>query len=794
MTRALLTVILLSLALVSAVGRAHGREEIPATSDVKDMGGPGGAGEPAVPVEGLSLRTTRQVEEIVVRARKRDELLEDTPLSVTVLSESTLRAAGITRIDQVQEMVPNMSWQSAFGPQLRIRGVGTSAAGPAFDPGVGLYLDGVFLPRSAGSLVDVVDVRQIEVLRGPQGTLFGKNTVGGAVNITTVKPRMSPEAFVLLRPGNFGTLVTRAMVNQPIGSGWLEDKLAARLNFASGQNSGFVYNAFRDEYVSDDVSLTFLGSVRFVPTPDLTIDASGSYAKATSQARGGQCVMMREAAGTGLAPGYEEACGETEPFRAGANLDQLSNSANYGAWGVVHYVLGDTLVLDDLSFRSLTSWREQRTRFRTDLDGTRIDVVDLNAAGGTPDGTDGTPGRAQQIQQEVQTNATAWEGRIALVAGFFSFWEKAESGNTVYVPVVPQSSNSNIRTDNFTWALYGQATADVTDWLSLTAGIRYTSDRKSIDQFNHSTIDPNIPTGGGTGEKTFTSWTPMASVALLAPGQSLDEVSIDHLMGYFTYSRGFKGGGFNAVVQAVPDAAPTDRFDPETLDSFEIGVKTIAFDQMLTASVAAFYGTYDDIQVTANRSFTNDEGVFVVERLTLNAAEATTRGVELEMQARPLDGFAVTANLGYLDATYDTFERAVSDFDGSVIDRSGQSFNQAPTWQSFVSVQYSFPIAMGDGPGLSGWLTPRLEWAYRDRNHVLGPEAAPATQPGYNLLNARLSYDFLDDRAQVALWAKNLLDEAYFQDAFTNGGTFGSLQRWYQPPRTCGAELSYRFE
>lgn len=748
---------------------------------------------------GLSRREATRVEEIVVSARKRAELLEDTPISVTALSENALRESGVTRINTIQELVPNMTFQTGLtgqSTQIRIRGVGTSAPGPAFDPGVGLYVDGVFLPRAPGSVLDVVDVQQIEVLRGPQGTLFGKNTVGGAVNITTVKPSMEPEAFVLLRPGSLGTLTTRSMINLPIGTGWLEDRLAIRLNFGSENRRGWVYNAFRDEYASDIASQTFLGAVRFLPMDDLTIDVSGSYSKVVGQGIGGQCVFMREGSITALIPGdYEAACNETEPFVSGANLDQLTNVANYGTWGIINYDLGELSVLDDVAFKSLTSWRQQRTRTRTDLEGSRIDVVDLNAAGGGPGLEDGTPGKAQQIQQEVQMNASAWDGRLNFVTGFFGFWEDAEIGNTVFVPVIPQANNSNIKTDNFTWALYGQGTADVTDWLSLTAGIRYTSDRKTVDQFNSSAINPDAPTGGGMGEKTFTSWTPTASIALLMPEDWMIETPFDHFMGYFTYSRGFKGGGFNAAVQASADATTPEPYDPETLDNFEIGLKTIALEQRLNLNVAVFHGKYDDIQVTAQRSFTDDEGNPVVQRLTLNAAEATTQGVEVELRARPFEGALVTGNLGYLDTEYDSFPTALSDFDGEVIDRTGQTFNLSPHWQSFLAFQYSFPVSAGQdsGPWLNGWLTPRVEWAYRSAQHVLGPEAEPANLRGYNLLHARLSYAFLDDHAQVALWARNLLDEAYFQDAFAVGGTIGSLQRWYRPPRIYGGELSYRW-
>jgi len=192
-------------------------------------------------VPGVSKRQLARAEKIVVQARKREELLEETPIAVTALGEAELRESGVTRIDDIQLLVPNLIFQSDnTGAQtnVRIRGVGTSTDGVAFDPGVGIYVDGVFLPRAFGSLIDVVDVQQIEVLRGPQGTLFGKNTVGGAINITTVKPRDELEAFALVRPGNFDRVDTRVTLSVPVRAGWFDEKLFTRFSFASTQTPG----------------------------------------------------------------------------------------------------------------------------------------------------------------------------------------------------------------------------------------------------------------------------------------------------------------------------------------------------------------------------------------------------------------------------------------------------------------------------------------------------------------------------------------------------------------------------
>lgn len=750
---------------------------------------------------GLSQRAANRVEEIVIRARKRDEFLEDTPLAVTALSPTTLREAGIVRINQVQTLVPNMTFQtSPTNPQLRIRGVGSSAAGSAFDPGVGMYLDGIFIPRDRTAILDIIDVQQIEVLRGPQGTLFGKNTVGGAISITTVKPQMDFQASTFVRASNFNTLTTRMMMNVPIGSGWLEDKLAVRLSFGSGNSRGYVYNSFRDEYLTGINNQSFIGSVRFLPTDALTIDVFGSVTSLSNSNLGGNCVFVQQAPLTALVPGLPQACAETSPFVTTAQLDQLLNLNNNAVWGIARYEVGDVSVLEDVSFKSLTSWRRGSTRFRTDLDATRISIVNLmQAGGGDPEFDDlinGSPGKSQQIQQEVQMNAAAWDGRINFVTGLFTFWETAASGTTVYVPALPSATNSHIKIDNFTWALFAQGTADVTDWLSLTAGVRYTSDNKTVDQFNSSALNPDAPGGGGTGDKTFTSWTPMASIALLAPEEWIDEAPIDHLMTYFTYSRGFKGGGFNAAVQPTAGAnlSPSP-FDPETLDNFELGVKTIALDRRLTMNIALFRANYDDIQQTTQRVTIDDQGNPNSQRLTLNAAQATIQGVEVELQSSPITGMFVMGSLGYLDARYDSFPDALSDLDGTVIDRSGQTINQTPHWQSFLAVQQSFPLSPGieSAPWLNGFITPRVEWAFRSKQHTLGPELKPGIQRGYHLLNVRLSYDFLDNRAQVALFGQNLLDEAYMSDVFSVTATYGFATRWFQAPRNFGGELSYRF-
>ena len=743
---------------------------------------------------GLDRAARNRVEQIVVSARRREELLEDTPVTVTALSETTLIESGITQINQIQNLVPNMTYVqgiSGQGPQIRIRGVGTTTAETAFDPGVGFYVDGVFLARATGQLLDTIDIQQVEVLRGPQGTLFGKNTVGGAVNVTTVKPKNELEGFVFVRPGNYGSTLVRGMLNLPI----YEDVVATRLAVSAKNTDGYVDNVYRDELLPNASAIDFLGSVRVLPTDEVTIDVSGQYSDVQTNGRGGECVYVQPGALAPLVPSFEPACEAVSgPFLTTADSAQLIDVMSSGVWGTIQYQPDDFGFLEDGLLKSLTSWRRQSSRSRFDLDQSFYPAIQLSNAGGGAL-TDGEASHQQQIQQELQLNGSTWDGAINFVSGFFSYWESSNLPLIVraQTDTFVTTTGNLISTDNFTWALYGQGTWDVTDWLALTTGVRYTSDTKSFEQEAWNPLNPAIPRATASDEKTFTSWTPMATVAMLAPEDWIDGTVVDHVMGYFTYSRGFKGGGFNAILQSQVGAFDPAPFDPETLDNFEIGVKTIGFDQLLTVNLAVFLEKYDDIQVAQFVTAIDENGMVTSQRITQNAAKATSKGVEVEVFSQPIDGVVLTANLGYLDARYDSYPDAENQLDAQPIDRSGETFDLTPKLQSFLAAQYSFEVEVGPYSSMNGWLTPRLEWAYRDHFHTVPPEVTAGIQRGYNLLNARLSYDFFEDRAQVALWAKNLLDEAYFSESFAFVTTFGAVSRFYEEPLTFGAELSYRF-
>lgn len=743
-----------------------------------------------------AMQSLARIEEIVVTARKREEFLEDTPIAITALSAASLENSNITTIDQIQELSPNLTIQTGAGnqsAQISIRGVGTPGVGIAFDPGVGLYIDGVFLPRAQASIFDVVDVESVQVLRGPQGTLFGKNTVGGAVSITTIKPRDELGALISVRPGNLGAIRTRVSLDIPIDIGWLEDKLFSRVTFASRNRDGYVYNKTRDAWWGEENGLSFIGSLRFLPTDDITIDVTGTWFKDQVHDPLGQCIVVQEEGlGAGV-PGFWEACRATGPFEIAANENQISASSSWGTWGTIAWDIGDAGPFSGIVAKSITSWRRQLSPTILDADATQFEVLRVANFGGG--GINGEAGQAQQIQQEAQIAASAWEDRINLVGGAFFFWETADRTNGLSVlPAIPLQKTANrIQTDNFTWALFTQGTVTPADWLSLTAGLRYTEDKKQASQINRNFALPpdddiviNV-----SGRQSFSSWTPMASLALFAPEPLLAWGGLDHLMGYFTWARGFKGGGLNAALAAAPEDGLIP-YKPETLENYELGAKTIAFDGRLTFNLSLFQSSYDDIQRSSRQTTLSPDGEVEARQLTQNAAEATTRGVEVEFNWIPVDGLLISGLLGTLDARYEKFPNAIDTTGGlEPVDRSGQRFIRAPRYNTFLAAQYAIPLTGPDWA--SGYLTPRIEWAYRAAEMFAEPEIPEAKQGGYGLVNARLSYDFLDNRAQVALWGRNLGDKVYVDSVVPIVGVMGILVQGYGVPRTFGAELTYTF-
>jgi iron complex outermembrane receptor protein len=556
---------------------------------------------------------------------------------------------------------------------------------------------------------------------------------------------------------------------------------------------------------------------------------TGTWSRDHNKGLGGQCRFIPQSAEinprTGrtnnpfnafLPPGYREACDRSRKYRFESDVGSpIADVESSGLWGVLDWRLGEVGPLD-LSLRYTGSWREQIVRGRTDLDTTQFPVLVIAYAGGAPAGGDprninGAPTFQEQIQQELQLNGRAWDGRLSFVSGVFLYWENIDEvyalrflpGNPLIEANGGISETTN-RVDNRDWAFYGQATADVTDYLSLTAGLRYTEERKAlahrvtIPEELHP-LDP-VPSEF-SNSRTSGAWTPMASVAFKTPREWLDATGIlDWAMPYFTYARGFIGGGVNGGGR-TSSKLESQTFGPEFANSYEWGLKTIGFGGRASLDFAWFLLDRTDQQVV---QLVQDESVCppgsdpdcVTPTLGLvtNAGRSKAYGFETEFRVSPVPGLLLSGGAGYTHARFIDFANAENLITGDTINRAGQPLPFVPEWTTHLALQYTYELPRFGGPSwLDGWLTPRIDVSYTSSNFFFAPEVEQLRQSGYVVVDLRLAYDFNDDRSRIAFWAKNLTDTAYYTAAVASARLTGSATRYYEAPRAFGVEISQSF-
>ena len=742
------------------------------------------------------------MEEIKVTARKREEGLQDTPIAVSVFSGESLEARGVQRIDEIAGLTPNMSFDNintngggGNSAAVYLRGVGQRDFLPSADPGVGIYVDGVYYARSVGSVLDIIDIDRVEVLRGPQGTLFGRNTTGGAISIHTQKPHEEFEGKVRVRVGIDDRLDVLGKVNVPIS-----DKVFMNATVAKFDQDGFVVNPLNGMDTGDDDTLAMRGALRMQLNNNFEINISGDYSRdrENGQARvitqnpnrvvdltPGQNIFTHNVllgansqfnpanGGPGLGgpagfgnPGTPFARGfsncdatpaniaGTHPDCANANTIALnqntstmptySNHDIYGFSGTVDWQL-----TDNLEIKSITAYRNVDSEFAHDGDSTpyflswvRDEIY-----------------KQEQFTQEIQLLGTAVNNRLQWIVGGFYFTEDGNNYNPVDFAGVDIESGAKF--DHESIAGFAQGTFDVTDKLHITAGIRYTDDTKDFivtsDGMNstpgvhfpmgnsgvvniQSAVPVLVPTGfllkliaDGTTTLKADDWTPMANV-------SYDWN--DDLMTYFTYSEGFKSGGVQQRNAGVfGGMAPT--YDPEFVESFEIGFKYNHPNGNFVLNVAAFYADYTDIQLETLAP----EGI--APQLD-NAGEGEIKGFELESRWSPLDTLFIEVAIGHLDAVITKSDPAVFNTGGPA---KGDRLPQVPRWSLASSIIKEF------GLGDMGTIIARVDYNYRTKVFF-----DPANDPGsvmqsHGLMNASVGWDSANDKYSLIFHANNIFDK-----------------------------------
>ncbi len=692
---------------------------------------------------------------ITVTARRREETLLEVPVSVTALTEPALERLNVTDLSNLQGQVPNLTIYAARGSSSTltayIRGVGQSDPLWGVDPGVGLYIDDVYVARPQGALLDVLDVDRIEVLRGPQGTLYGKNTIGGAIKYITKPLLPDPSANVRATIGSYRQADLRVSANLPLGS----DAVVARITAASLNRDGFGRNLRTDQPVSDKEILVARGTLGFYPSEDLSIVLAADWMDDQSGVRGAQMLVRTDNA---LAPAFPPPVpfnrfdpARTLPLASRYDvrngMPNVNDTEMKGASATVNWRIDDSWY-----FKYVFGWRRGETATNIDFDTLPNIIADVAA-----------DYRDRQTSHEVNLNydgGGAWTG----VLGLYVF--DGTAGGTVRNNFFNASfGTTNGEVETSSWALYGDWTWRFSEQWSTTLGLRYTDEEKKATvlnrAFSNATFTVPIATLANFVDTVdFQNWSPKLSLEYRADPTTLY---------YGLVSRGFKSGGFNirANTAAVPLSARP--FDDEKVTSWEIGTKRALANDTWFLNAALFYNDYRDVQLSVFTQFIQPNGQPAFFGDFTNAGKATIKGAEVEFQGRLGERTTLTGMVAYLNAKYDEF------IDRGVNVADLQKLTNAPKWQSSLTLAHVWDA-------FGGQLEGRVTGAYQGAVWPTTDLSIDIYQTGYTLWNAGLIWRADGNPWTFALQGSNLTDKAYRTTGY-NIPALGILTGFYGPPR-----------
>lgn len=667
---------------------------------------------------------------VVTASRTGASTVRETPIAITALTSEQLDQRGVNDIRGLADYAPGLQIADFSGyAQIFIRGIGSNDSFAGTDPSSTVHLDGVYLGRTLGYFSSFLDVDRVEVLRGPQGTLYGRNSVGGTINVITRTPTEQLSGEAQIGGGTFNAFNASGYVSGGLGGG-IKASIAAQYR----SHGNYFDNVSTGGGVGRERNVGVRGQIA-IPLGE----------------RGEAIIRADYTRQKGRLAGYSKLLGPTGVPTDDAILGDFhkvslnrTNSEDQKAGGVaveLRYQLSDELTL-----KSLSSWRKLRGTLSYDPDGSSIDIgrtfVDLH-----------------QEQYSEDLSLTAKTGHLTLLAGLFYFQEQVREP-LVFSLVAAGVSNFRLPTvKTRSYAAYTQGEFNLTDQLSIVAGLRYTTEKKTLagDFLWTSSASLNLdqalaapPLVGVPGfydpfaadaRNTYHAWTPKIGINFKPDSNTLL---------YASATRGFKSGGFDmgTTTRATADAG----FGPEKLWSYEVGAKGSWSDRKLNLNLSAFRYDYTDLQVT----------LFVPPSyaLTQNAASARTYGVELEGDLRPYPGLIINGSLAYLDARYRHYPAAYSAAFGS-FDASGKRLNNAPEWAYTIGATYTFTAAGGES-----YLGTDYRWQddiyfSAANDGVGGVTGYLEQQRAYGLLNARLGWNSSDGRYGVSVVGRNLLDKGY---------------------------------
>jgi outer membrane receptor protein involved in Fe transport len=737
----------------------------------------------------------QQLEEVTVTAQKRTQSVQDIPISVSALGSEDIRADLIETIFDLRTSVPALDVRAvdppSQGTSFAIRGLGTSVFNMGFEATVATFIDGVYRSRSGlVSGADLVDLERIEVLKGPQGTLFGKNSTGGVVAMYTRKPELDDTSgMVELSYDEYSVGRLNAMFNY--GS----DTVAARITASVAQGDGWMENVTGGEEIHDRDRYNLRGQLLFAPNDDFTLRIIADYAELEEKC----CTAMRyenDPRSFATNQPLAEAVGSTiidpadvEDLKVSLNADPTLDAEDKGLSAEINWDVGS------VRLTSITAWREYSDEGTKDNDFVGVDVLHSNQD--LPE--------VSLFSQELRLAGTAdLAAGLDWTVGVYYADEKTELLNefiwgqqgVIHSNVLAYSAEFEQEAE--TLAIFAHGIFNLTEQLSLTLGLRYTDDEKEGSLVNTHPLAP-VPFPPFEIPSVF----PLPVVHDYDDEVEDDETTgtaslqynfNDDVMGYVSYSTGYKSGGISMTRDAAgpllgfspmgptgPFPAVDPTFEKETADSIEAGVKTELMDQRLRLNFAAWYTEFDDLQVQV----LNPEGNFAVTNV--DGAEST--GVEADMVFAISDSWRLNAAIQWLDATY------ADDVGGltTPVPVGGEDLSHAPEWSGNVGLRWDGSIT----GKLDGFASANLY--YKD-DHLVDPDPAlNREQESYYLLSARAGIRTADERWELSAWCRNCADESYvtskFQIPFDGALFFPHDTKWSHvgAPRTVGVTGRFNF-
>lgn len=718
--------------------------------------------------------------DIVVTARRRDENLQDVPVAITAFSAATLNTRNISEIASLDGLAPNVKViesGSNTATYIQIRGSVTTNPNPGYEPAAALYVDGVYIGKSAGSTIDVADIDHIEVLRGPQGTLFGRNTLSGAINIVTRKPSGVFGGTLKLGVGNYDRRLLQGNVDLP-AFGDVSIKLAGLWSARNGYQRtvanpipGIPGQQPTVKRQGDQRNQALRAAVRYKPSNTLVFDYTVDFNRIRNTPLSGVLQSVgaggifdpASAAYVGVPLGLFAQTGDRpKDYFGTSGVDGAKLFERVRNW--THSLTG-AVDIGDATLKSITAYRKLKYSQSLDLDSSPLPLASA-----------GTYLRYRQFSQELQLSGKT--GRLQYTGGLFYFHDKGNINNP------QQFFGSTIQKDAiFTtnaYAAYGQVDwtpAILSDKLTITAGLRYSEEKKTVERAGAAGGVVTIP-AGTRANKTFHGSTP----TIVAKYDVTDDVNV-----YAKYSEGFKSGGFSTDASTIQSAITP--YDPETVNSIEIGSKVKIFDGRLRINAAAFFDTHKDQQIAV---FAPTTAGFVT--LTSNDAKSKIKGFEIEVQAAPTDGLLISANVGHTNPKFKEFFEVV----GGPNVAATRAFAFVPRWTAGGSVDVT--VINQDALRVNAM----VDVTYNSRYAALPYSTSPNVDPNIYSTQAD-SAGVVDGRLvaskiplgsttlQVSAFVKNIFNDASRTAGIDFGQAFGNIvTRNYNSPRTYGLDLTVK--